>query len=483
MSLSQLPFEILKDICSYLDSQDEREYADHGHPALCALALTCRRVSDVAVALLYANIELTFNSRDAKDIERVNFLNRSFQENPSLVDRIQSARTGLSYSEALGANDEFHGHLARSTLLTTLRSDLHRSWTALQALYGYRDGSFPQLRDLAIGLHHVGGKEGYLPAEQVARLCELPSLEKLTMYAPVGGFVTKSGPITTMLPGLKHLHFYHSRPVSVAVLESILPRAPNLKCLELSVPGEATENNRMMTNSSSMLGFDLDEPLRPAFLGKLIAPAAASLSNLTIDTVNVLFPSHDGSRIDLSGFTNLSRLELSASLVFDTGKTAASCAWSAEFRRCLPPRIEKLHLLFDNDQGVFWSLGDMRAHARAKTFGELWQRRMDANYVEWLLDFLSRKHEDASSLKTVTISEDPVIDRDQNWKIVQWHMTDRLKDAASAAGVELIIKLRVPRMFESADFEVEEESWDWGGEGTVSYDDDEELEREIDEEN
>ncbi|KAI4870998.1 hypothetical protein F4820DRAFT_401063 [Hypoxylon rubiginosum] len=483
MSLSHLPFELLKEIFSHLDNQDERHHADNGYPTLCALALTCRRVSDVAVNTLYADIELMFNGRDAKDVERMILLNRSCRENPSIVDRILYSKIHCSFDDAAEAYNEFLDHLAKSTSLTTLKSEFYGKWTALQALYNYRERSFAQVRHLEIGLCNIAAKEWYLPAEQATRLCELPSLEILTTYAPIGGFGTESRPTAT-LAKLNHLHLFASRPVSAAVLESILPRTPNMKCLQLSVPGTATEVNREVAKYASMMGYDLDEPLCPAFYGELLAPVAASLKNLVIDTVNVKYPSHDGSRIDLSRFTNVTRLELSASLFFDTGKTTASCAWSHEIGKCLPPRIERLHLLLDGDQGVFWSLGDMRTHARSKTFEELWKQRLNTDHVDWLIHLLDRKRKDAASLKFIMIAEDPVADSDQNWRIVQWHMTDHLNTTASEAGVELAMKLRVPRLFESSEFEMYEDSWEWGADGTVSYEEEneaEELEYEIEE--
>ncbi|KAI1777023.1 hypothetical protein F4818DRAFT_408858 [Hypoxylon cercidicola] len=475
MLLSQLPIEILKEIFSHFNSRDERAYA------LCALALTCRRVSDVAFDLLYADIKLVIYGE--KDFKRITLLNRSCRENRSLVDRILCACIRLFFGDAAGACNEFLSHLAGSTSLTKLISDFSGKWKALPALYHYREGSFSRVRNLTIWLQNVGGKEGYLPAEEVTRLCELPSLEIFTTHAPIAGFGTMSRP-TAMLVNLKHLNFCASHPLSISLLESLFPRTPNLKCLQLNVPGAATQQHRMMSDSTSMQGCDLDEPLRPAFYGELLAPVASSLRDLGIDTAIVKFPSHDGSKIDLSRFTNLIALGLGAPLLFGTGKTTASCGWSLDIWKCLPPRVERLYLPLDDDQGLFWSSGDMRMHARSRTFGELWQQRLVTDHVDWLIGLLDRKRENDASLKTITIAEEPIIDRDQNWKIVQWHMTEHLKAAARAAGVELVIKIRVPRMFESPEFEVCEETWLWGAAGTISYEeegDDEDLEQEIEE--
>ncbi|KAI2618599.1 hypothetical protein GGS26DRAFT_381957 [Hypomontagnella submonticulosa] len=468
MSLVRLPYEILKDIFSRLDVQSERRYADNGYPTLCALALTCRRISSVANNLLYTHVKFEVNgpSAHAKDEERTRIFNKCCQNNPYLLNRIKSMELRW-YSEA-GLYNELLETIAKSTSLRKLQSNLsHWKWREIPALYDYTDGSFPELRELEIALHDVGGKEGYLPAEQVAKLCELPSLDTLTIIAPVGGFRTDVKR-EAMLPKLRSLQFYQCRPVSVDVLTSILPRAPNLTCLELSAPGDATEVNRKMSNDMSSRGYDLDEPLRPSFYGKLISTTVATLKHLTIDTDNVLFPSHDESRIDLSAFMNMSSAVLSPYLLFGDGSTASCSPWAREAWKILPPRLERLDLLFQGEMGLFWSLSDMRSHARAKTFELLWEERLMPHHVDWLVD-LMKNLGGTNSLRHLTLMADALVDRDQNWKVVKWFLTDHLRAVARAARVELEITLLVPRTFDDPEFEVIEEAGAYGLAGTVDY--------------
>ncbi|KAI1204740.1 uncharacterized protein F4807DRAFT_321473 [Annulohypoxylon truncatum] len=423
--------------------------------------------------LLYSHIKLEINGETAKDLGRMATLNRCCQEFPYLVNRIGSAELRWCYKEDVETYNEFLGHLAKSTSLTKLTCELCHdlSWTAISALYNYSDGSFTHLKDLQIELNIAGSKEVYVSTEQFLKLCELPKLEVFTVCAPITGFGngTRS---ETILAKLGHLHFWASHPVPISALESILPRVPNLTCLQLSAPGEGTQVNRMFANGCFMPGFNRDEPLRPSFYGDLLAPVAASLKHLVMDADNVEIPSHDGSHIDLSRFTNISRLELSSSLLFGSGKLVSSYAWAQRVWEILPPHLEKFRLLFDGDQGLFWSVGDMRQHARSKTFDQLWSRTVNNGYVDWLFGLLDRSRNKASYLVSITINEQPIIDKDQNWKIVQWHMTDDLVAAATAAGVKLAIKLRVPRIFESSALALAEDSLAYGAEGTVSYEED-----------
>ncbi|KAI1455085.1 hypothetical protein F4805DRAFT_436826 [Annulohypoxylon moriforme] len=472
MSLDSLPVEIQNNIFFRLDDQSERQYADNGYPTLCALALTCRRLSDTANNLLYSHIKLEINGEMAKDADRMAALNKCCREYPYLVDRINSAELRWCYRKDVETYNELLGHLAKSTSLTRLACELNQpTWTVLPALYDYSEGSFAQLNNLEIELNRVKGKEDYVPAEQLAKLAELPKLEIFTVCAPVTGFKTEARS-EKILNQLKHFHFWKGCPTSVAALESILPKIPNLTCLQLSVPGDGTQIDRKMANNSSMLGFDLDEPLRPSSYGDLLAPVAASLKHLVIDAENVLITSHDGSHIDLSHFINVSLLELSASLLFGSGGTAASCAWVWEIWKFLPPRVENFDILFDGDQGLFWSLGDMRQHARSNTFDQLWERTLKMDYIDWLLGLLSRNRNNTASFRSITINELPIVDRDQNWKIVEWKLTDDLTTAAAAAGVKLTIRLRVPRRFKSSEFVLFEEAWAYGAEGTVTYEED-----------
>ncbi|KAL7622469.1 hypothetical protein AAE478_007975 [Parahypoxylon ruwenzoriense] len=461
MSLDQLPFEILNDIFSRVDHREECKYGDNGHAALCSLALTCRRLSAIAVDLIYAHIDFKLdvvNRYLTTDVRRIGVLNNCLRASPALVNRIRSAEIRCPFIwGAPGAYDELLDHLGKSTSLTRLRSELSFApWTELRSLYDYPKGSFPRLRHLEIEIR--GPKEtNYLPAERLALLCELPSLETLTVRVPVSELTAEYISEATFTR-LTHLHFI-SCPVSVEAIELIIPRAPNLACLQLTIPGDASEDNTNNAKGIPVVGYELLEPLRPAFYGTLLAPVSASLKNLVLNADRVTFKDHDGSRIDLSGFTNLSRLDLNSSLIFTPSKIAADCPWSLEISQSLPPRLDSLHLKFSGLTGVFWSLSDMRSYSLSRRFDELWGERLNKGYIRWLVDLLDKKCENKVTLESIIISEEAVADRIIDWKIVQWHMTDHLIAAARAARVELIIRLRVPLEFQSPEIE------EWKGPG------------------
>ncbi|KAI0892363.1 hypothetical protein F4806DRAFT_237947 [Annulohypoxylon nitens] len=474
MPLESLPFEIQNNIFSHLDSQDGRQYADNGHPTLCALALTCRRLSEIANDRLYSHVKLETNGESAKDAERMATLNKCCREFPHLVNRIHSANLRWFYKKDIETYNELLGHLARSTSLTKLVCVLTGlNCASLPALYDYADGSFAQLRELKIELNRMEGKENYVPAEYFVKLCELPKLNEIVVCAPITGFVTDV-PIRSekRLDQLEHLHFWGAHPISIVALELILPRVPNLICLQTSAPGEGIEIDRKLANDTSCGGFDLIVPLRPSLYGDVFGPVASSLKHLAMDIDNVHIPSHDGSRIDLSRFTIMSRLELSAAFLFLSSKVVAGCAWAYDAWQVLPPRLEYLEVLFDDDQGLFWSVGEMRQHAPSQTFKQLWTRTVNKEYVDWLLQLMARSRDNKSSIKEIKLSEQPIMDRDPNWKIVTWRMTDDLVAAAAAAGVKLEIRLRVPRMFKSSKFDHFEDSWSYGSDGTVKYEND-----------
>ncbi|KAI0169313.1 hypothetical protein GGR52DRAFT_516026 [Hypoxylon sp. FL1284] len=458
-TLSRLPAEVLRDIFSRLADQDDKGQA---YRDLYALTRTCRRLSGLAVHLLYADINFYVNA-NGKHSRLLDYC----RQKPFLVDRIHSVQIVFSGGET--AN--LLWRLSQSTSLTKLNISYAFGWSQLPVFFNYDYPSYAAVRELQIGAITIQDQNGYVPANELAQLCELPSLEKLTIWTPVGGFQGAPQPSqsTKTIANLRHLHFCKQRPVSVEALELVLDRCPSLKYLELSIPGAATDVRRMVCNGMSQNGFDLDEPLRPAFYGKLLAPAATSLTSLAIYASNVQFPSHDGSRIDLSGFANLLELGCSTSLLFDPEKTASSSASSRDLWRYLPPRIEHLCLVFDGDQGIFWSLQDMREHARVETFQDLWTQTYCRFHVGWLTELLRRRREDDNQLKMITLDEEVIADNDQNWKIVHWHMTDPLKAAARAAGAELIVRLRVPYKFESPDFHVVMTSWAFGEPGTVVY--------------
>ncbi|KAI1086344.1 hypothetical protein F5B19DRAFT_479647 [Rostrohypoxylon terebratum] len=474
MFLEGLPVEIQNNIFSRLDNQNERQYADNGHPNLCALALTCRRLSEIANGRLYSHVKLEINGDSAKDAERMAILNNCCREFPHLVNRIHSAELRWFYKKDVETYNELLGHLAKSSSLTKLGCELTGfNCASLPALFDYVDGSFAHLTELEIELNRIERTENYVPAEYFVKLCELPKLDVFVVSAPIAGFGTDAvSESEKSLDQLKHFHFWRTHPISIAALESLLPRVPNLICLQTSAPGEGIEVDRKLANDTSLGGFDLIVPLRPSMYGDLLAPVATSLKHLVLDIDNVHIHSHDGSRIDLSRFTSMFRLEISSSFLFASNKVAASCAWAYDIGQILPPRLEDLEFLFDNHQGLFWSVQEMRQHAPLQTFKQLWARTSNKGYIDWLLQLMARNHDNTSCIKAIKISEQIIVDRDPNWKIVTWRMTDDLIAAAASAGVKLQIRLRVPRIFRSSRFVHFEDSWTYGAEGTVKYEND-----------
>ncbi|KAI1106537.1 hypothetical protein F4804DRAFT_330144 [Jackrogersella minutella] len=471
MSLYELPVEILENIFSHLDPAKQfRIY--QSFPSLCALALTCRRISDVATDILYSHIELvvyTSSSRRSREgrggsdkyLDSMMSLNDCYRSNPYNVDRTRSLTVQFRNSLYTWHYNKLLSHLSKSTSLIKLYSDFFDNGNAskLPALFEYNDGDFPRLKTLDIRFDYLVKKENYFPAEYLVKLCELPSLDTLKLRGPVSGFTKEIMPATVPF-NLKRLFFTEYHPISVAALESILPRALSLKYLEFSVPSDATEKCRWMSTSTdqALPGYDLQEPLRPSFYGDLLAPLAAKLEHLSLFATSVRFPSHDESKIDLSSFTNMSYLFLSGHLLFGSSELATSCPWALNLYTLLPPRLNELNIRFDNINGIFWTMNEMRRHTLTSTFDRLWARRRCHQSVGWIFELLKNVSKYSHPLKYIRLNEYPTMDKDQNWKMVNWRMTRQLRDAASAAGVELAIVLIVPRAFKSTECTLHESS-------------------------
>ncbi|KAK8137935.1 hypothetical protein PG984_001315 [Apiospora sp. TS-2023a] len=506
MQLENLPPELLREIISHIDDATGREYADHGSPSLCALALSgARRLAAVATALLYDVITIERNGDGARDGQRMVLLNRSCRANPQLVHRIRSA--GIRWSHSVDTTphyDEFLAHLARSSSLVSLDAQLGRPpplvptltgsaaiSSPLPALFEWQAGGFAALRELHVHLNDVD-HDARIPVHLLVRLCEMPSLQDITLcVTPAvdddgdasgnsGKQDSSSDAEGDRLPMLRFtdMCFGGGQPVSIALLRQVLPRATALKTLIMNLPGAAVVVNRKMADDVSSGGYDLKGPeLSPRSIGKLLAPIAASLEVLDLLADNVSLPAqHDGSQMDLSAFMRLRTLEITACLLFGAGR--GRLVGGTDMWRQLPPALEKLTIAFDGDMGLFWSLAEMREHERAGTFAsELWGRRLHdggGDGLRWLVELLRRLADGklGNQLRSIAVEEREVVDRDRNWALAAWREpgeSGRLRELAQAAAVKLEIQLRVPRAFRSEDIEVTYEAEYHGHRGTVSY--------------
>ncbi|KAK7988395.1 hypothetical protein PG990_005240 [Apiospora arundinis] len=487
--LTSLPPELLREILWHVDNDatEKRENGDHGHPGLCALALSgARRLAEAATALLYDKITIDRAGHDARDEQRLVLLNRSCCNNPQLVHRIRSAelRWFHNVNDAPHCND-FLAHLARSHSLVSVDCTLrHLQWllpgdpaaagnTPLPAVYEWQPGGFVALRELRLELNRAEDN-ARVPVASLVKLCELPALRELALYLPAvvdqdsdDGDNSDGGGEQLPTIGLTELCFGYGRPVSTAMLRQVLPRCPGLLVLSIGLPGAAIEVDRKMADHVSCGGYDLQGPvLSPVSIGRLLAPVAASLEQLDLHADNIL--------------------EITACLLFGDGRGAVATAGGGggnidDIWRRLPPALETLTIAFDGDLGLFWSLAEMRAHTRAGTFeSQLWDRRLrdgGDDGLQWLAELL-RRHINGelpgNQLRSIMVEEREVVDRDRHWALATWRQPggDRLRDLARAAAVGLTISLRVPRSFRSEEIEVTYEA-EWFMEpGTVRYEGD-----------
>ncbi|KAI1387355.1 uncharacterized protein F4822DRAFT_430107 [Hypoxylon trugodes] len=364
MRLDQLPVEILANICSYADVESIRSHlgGNHGHPNLCALALTCRRISRVANDSLYSYIRVDLTAPVTMDMQRVPLLNRSFREDPTLVDSVHhlhfdaTQNQPANYMSILG---ELICHVSTSRSLTKLSCHcIDHAWMkpcttedSLLAIYG----RFPNLRrltietirmDLGWGLGNGGGgnsggnqddddddllndpelddpndDDGHIIVCILFRLCELPSMERIDINASVIRYIEPRRPSRIpKFPNLKCMNFYPGRPVDVDTLELLLLRTPNLVALHLSMPGY----NEWAFAQGVGLFQKLCGSLKPSFYAHILAPVANHLRRLSLGGDCVRFDEHDKTTINLSNFTNLSHLFIGGYFLFGPASRVSS---------------------------------------------------------------------------------------------------------------------------------------------------------------
>jgi len=452
LSLLRLPEEILTVIVSGLDNGQDRQYGNHGHPDLCALALTCKLLCRLACVLLPRHMRLdTFNPRD-RDRERLNLFNRSCAENPSVRKHVRfvAARLGVSIEESQQELEKYNIFLLNCRSASRLKIELHpdRANWSLQALFQAQPADWPNLQSLDLRLQDAGS----ISVQYLLKVCSYPRLERIHLHAIIGTPEDDSAALMqseppTFASNLKELCLCCTSSIRYSALSLLLPYLPNLVKITIEAPGRGEHVNRIMSDNSSMLGTDLLEPFRPATIGRLLRPVQTQLRTLTLTLFNVRF-SHDGSRIDLTDFTSLDVLRLSSYYLFgtDTEPNYARCgAW-----KLLPRNIKSLHIKFDGMQGIFYSLSRSRLNYGGQSF-RLWPSNPalgDAS-LTWIDEVIRSKPDTCPSLRRLTISEDEFIDREQTFKLVKWSKTDELARLCQKYDVDVDFGLRVPEDWES----------------------------------
>ena len=186
---------------------------------------------------------------------------------------------------------------------------------------------FPELRHASIALAHVS-------VTQIVRFLNLPNLRNLEVRYDSDSHhllgLANEHKITTCV---ERFHAYIG-PLHPMTMQAVIASARStLTSLNVMMPGRTTH----IYNGSP--GVQMLDAFSPKSMRAMLQPVRATLRTLALQADAMLWPSHDGSILDLGHFVSLKNVKLSSLFLFRFGSSARdrNGVW-----RLLPPSIEKL---------------------------------------------------------------------------------------------------------------------------------------------
>ncbi|KAK5949090.1 hypothetical protein OHC33_009831 [Knufia fluminis] len=365
-SLTDLPDEVLMNVFRFLDlntrEQSRMTEIAPRRPALCALSLTNRRLSNYARELLWRDVRFEFTRGEPEDavphnLNSVHLFLRTCRRNESHLQRVKSASVQWDCADDISDDVEsLLRALATSLSLTSLSCLLYIDHTLLSRLPSLIDcwrTTFRGLKTLDIWYldYGEGAVHDTLPAELLLQWALLPQLTTLQVNASVSG-ITREDTIpdhgTSRLESLILSGPAHN--IHEDALRMILPRAPAINLLDMPPPGEALRYGRRRPPHEM-------RELAPAMMTAWLLPIRHSVRELSImHGRGCDVPRHDGSSIDLSEFEQLEAVTLAHYLL--PASTSSDTAYVIEphnLWRCLPPGIRTLTIGFCEPHGILYS--------------------------------------------------------------------------------------------------------------------------------
>ncbi|KAJ9664213.1 hypothetical protein H2198_000431 [Neophaeococcomyces mojaviensis] len=442
IDLLNLPDEILALIVSHLDTASLEEPAEAkivSKPELCALALTCRRISSLTREHIFGCIALKHHnpylwsisssggaSRSCSDLtrrdgDRIKLLMRAWNENQYLLLRgLQCVTWHTEYFDP-SLREEFFDCLARSESLVKLnllgcsREDVRRLTARIHS--PARRSYFTKLQTLRIRPNDPAA----IYSSLLSSLCTAPTLRELNVPAhsisvhvlcetSSAFFNEADRPSNTDLETLRIGAASH---VDIATFERILPQCTKLKQLFCPPPepGIAFEDGGWRPYPE-----DTGRKFSSTLVSQALLPVADTLEVLSMTDPNIIFTAQDESCLDLSAFSVLRKLCLSNSVLLGPQQPAPprGSFKSAIWRR-LPPSLEELCVTFDGLEGIFYSIESLEitaAYPSDFTYSTLWDNgpgseEKVSQALTWVTEIAERKRGEQflSQLRKVELVE------------------------------------------------------------------------------
>lgn len=388
--LVALPDEVLVHAFGYIDA--DKHYVFPIRRTICALARTCRRLSAVAFGELYERIFFDIDGNDIvpswEQVKCIKQFLRTCKKQPKYLQQMRVVKiTWLLNDDEDKVLESLLGALALSKSLTQLRLDIDEvsyelgtNPCCLRPLLQH-DREFVNLQVLEL----LTPSDDDLQAEFLYKLASLPSLETLSIRAPIcepedNSFTTT--PQRTRLGkllGLKDEKFNLRQLELVGniceeVFEVILPRCQGLEKLKFTPPGLSEDSEFAFGDS----GDDDSELFSPGMISRLVVPLSETLKELSLsgkpDCYTNLDARSDGSVLRLSPLKHLKRLEIPERLLLWENPLFVEADVA---QGMFPASLQELEIHFQCPTGLFWD---------SKSIPHLlpWDFISDSNRQKWL---------------------------------------------------------------------------------------------------
>lgn len=279
-------------------------------------------------------------------------------------------------------------------------------------------------------LDSYGGQS--IPADFLAKLCQLSRLETISCQNPVTAcsmpemFTSPTRYLSTETFNLQNL-VHRSTTSHIDLLKLIVPRSPHLRSIDIALPGPGVRIGD--TDAGFLDVSQLSHSFRPKEIEELLMPAKPTIQKLTItsmrhcprnyNTVYVHPHEHDDTFVDFSTFANIRHLRISSYLVFGRSTSAAKKHrdQARDIWQSLPPHLEKLGINFEGHQGIFCSLKDIDNAFDPESWDQgisgfmtWWNNNVlqvlrNKKNTGWLQDILDRTHTELPNLRVIHLVE------------------------------------------------------------------------------